>query len=83
MHEKFKLFQEKRKTCDDDSLVVKVLLPLSLRYFSPREVANLMCFPGNFSIPDDVTLRQCYKVLGNSLNVLVVSVLVKYLLRDQ
>ena len=83
MHEKFKLFQEKRKTCDDDSLVVKVLLPLSLRYFSPREVANLMCFPGNFSIPNDVTLRQCYKVLGNSLNVLVVSVLVKYLLRDQ
>ena len=54
MHEKFKLFREKRKACDDDSLVVKVLLPLSLRYFSPREVVNLMCFPGNFSIPEDV-----------------------------
>ena len=31
----------------------------------------------------DSLIRQCYKVLGNSLNVLVVSVLVKYFLGDQ
>ena len=41
-----------------------------------------MCFPGDFSIPADVTPRQSYKVLGNSLNVLVVSVLLKYLMSE-
>ena len=78
MHKHFRLFQEKQ----GDTSAVEALLPLKLRYFSPREVANLMCFPDSFSIPADVTLRQSYKVLGNSLNVLVVSVLVKYLLND-
>ena len=75
MHKHFRLFQEKQ----GDTSAVEAL---KLRYFSPREVANLMCFPDSFSIPADVTLRQSYKVLGNSLNVLVVSVLVKYLLND-
>ena len=52
---------------------------LKLRYFSPREVANLMCFPPRFAFPPDLTLRQRYKVIGNSLNVHVVSVLLQYL----
>ena len=55
------------------------LLPLKLRYFTPREVANLMCFPPSFSFPPELSLRQCYQVLGNSLNVRVVSVLMRYL----
>ena len=49
-----------------------------LRYFSPQ-VANLMCFPPRFAFPPDLTLRQRYKVIGNSLNVHVVSVLLQYL----
>lgn len=52
---------------------------LDLRYFTPREVANLMCFPREFGFPGELTDRQCYKCLGNSLNVMVVSVLIRYL----
>ena len=81
MHSCFKLFQEKITSGEKDS-AADALSPLQLRYFSPQEVANLMCFPRDFAIPEDVTLRQSYKVLGNSLNVLVVSVLLKYLLSD-
>lgn len=58
---------------------VQKLLKLKLRYFSPREVANLMGFPPSFMFPDGVSTRQCYKALGNSLNVLVVSRLLQLL----
>ena len=58
---------------------VRSLLPLKLRYFTPREVANLMCFPRLFSFPPELTVKQCYQVLGNSLNVRVVAVLMRYL----
>lgn len=51
-----------------------------LRYFSPREVANLMCFPDSFSFPNNMTRKQRYKMLGNSLNVKVVSYLISLLL---
>ena len=53
--------------------------PLKLRYFTPREVANLMCFPQSFSFPLSATQQQCYRVLGNSLNIHVVAALLKYL----
>ena len=55
---------------------------LNLRYFTPREVANLMCFPQWFGFPLSLTDRQCYKALGNSLNVKVVSMLIKHLLQS-
>jgi len=58
---------------------LRSLQALKLRYFSPQEVANLMCFPPGFAFPPDLTLRQRYKVIGNSLNVHVVSVLLQYL----
>lgn len=54
-----------------------------LRYFSPREVANLMCFPNRFSFPDNTTRKQRYKMLGNSLNVKVVSYLISLLLLEE
>ncbi|KAJ0022716.1 hypothetical protein NQD34_014850 [Periophthalmus magnuspinnatus] len=53
---------------------------LRLRYFSPREVANLMGFPQSFAFPEDVPVKQRYKVLGNSLNVEVVCKLLQILL---
>lgn len=54
-----------------------------LRFFTPREVANLMCFPETFSFPPDVSTRQMYKLLGNSVNVKVVSwVLLNLLLKS-
>lgn len=48
-----------------------------LRYFTPREVANLMSFPKDFGFPDSVTKKQRYKLLGNSLNVKVVAYLIR------
>uniref|UniRef100_A0A7N8XVQ5 tRNA (cytosine(38)-C(5))-methyltransferase n=1 Tax=Mastacembelus armatus TaxID=205130 RepID=A0A7N8XVQ5_9TELE len=56
------------------------LLKLKLRYFTPREVANLMGFPQSFSFPAQVPTKQQYKVLGNSLNVVVVAKLLRQIL---
>ncbi|GFR68800.1 tRNA (Cytosine-5-)-methyltransferase [Elysia marginata] len=56
---------------------LSLLRRLRLRYFTPREVANLLCFPSSFTFPEDVTKIQKYRVLGNSLNVHVVSELIK------
>ena len=61
---------------------VQDLTGLKLRYFSPREISNLLGFPPEFSFPDHVTLKQKYKVLGNSLNVTVVSLLLHRLVRQ-
>lgn len=58
------------------------LQTLQLRYFTPREVANLMGFPQSFAFPEGVPVKQRYKVLGNSLNVLVVSKLLQILLSE-
>ncbi|XP_068151724.1 tRNA (cytosine(38)-C(5))-methyltransferase-like [Drosophila tropicalis] len=56
-----------------------VLRQLKLRYFTPREVARLMKFPENFDFPPDITNRQKYRLLGNSINVKVVGELIKLL----
>ena len=53
---------------------------LHLRYFTPREVANLHSFPSSFSFPPHVTVKQQYALLGNSLSVAVVADLLTYLL---
>ncbi|XP_030253334.1 tRNA (cytosine(38)-C(5))-methyltransferase [Sparus aurata] len=55
------------------------LLKLKLRYFTPREVANLMGFPKSFSFPEHIPTKHQYKVLGNSLNVVVVAKLIQQL----
>ncbi|EPS73272.1 hypothetical protein M569_01482, partial [Genlisea aurea] len=60
------------------------LLPLEeedlrLRYFTPREVANLHSFPEEFGFPEHVSLRQRYALLGNSLSVGVVAPLLRHL----
>ncbi|NXJ63033.1 TRDMT methyltransferase, partial [Rostratula benghalensis] len=56
------------------------LSTLKLRYFTPREIANLHGFPLEFGFPDKVTVKQCYRLLGNSLNVHVVAKLISLLL---
>lgn len=61
----------------DESLTL--LKNLKLRYFTPREVARLMSFPETFSFPDVTTTRQQYRLLGNSINILVVGELIKLL----
>lgn len=87
----------------DDERALNVLQALRLRYFSPSEVARLMCFPlarrqragddaddvvdameaadgsAGFSFPAETTKRQRYRLLGNSINVYVVSELIQML----
>ena len=79
LHVAYKQYNERQKDGDMDGCVTS-LKSLQLRYFTPREVANLMCFPTQFSLPDELTAGQCYRVVGNSVNVLVVASLLRYLL---
>ena len=63
--------------CKQESLEVsKILEKLMLRYFTPKEVCRLMCFPEDFTFPEHVTRKQKYRLLGNSINVHVVSKLI-------
>ncbi|XP_054788206.1 tRNA (cytosine(38)-C(5))-methyltransferase 2 isoform X2 [Prosopis cineraria] len=55
------------------------LKELCLRYFTPREVANLHSFPEDFQFPQHLSLRQRYALLGNSLSIAVVAPLLRYL----
>ncbi|XP_028393906.1 tRNA (cytosine(38)-C(5))-methyltransferase-like isoform X2 [Dendronephthya gigantea] len=62
---------------------IRILAPLGLRYFTPREIANILCFPAEFGFPKNVTTRQRYRLLGNSLNILVVKELMKKVFFDE
>jgi len=67
-----------------DELGVEILCPLRLRYFSPEELLRLFCFNdlgGNntFRWPEGVSTKTKYRLIGNSVNVLVVSKLIEYL----
>ena len=76
------------KKCDKSSdEYVEILKELKLRYLHPYEIAELLGFPvkrtasdlnqDTFEFPPDYDDRiiHCYRVLGNSLNVKVVSFL--------
>lgn len=58
------------------------LKTLKLRYYTPSEVAKLMCFPDKFTFPEKATRKQRYRVLGNSVNVAVVAKLIEILYKD-
>jgi tRNA (cytosine38-C5)-methyltransferase len=58
------------------------LFPLKLRLFHPKEIANLMGFPQDFTFSKSLSTLQCHKLLGNSLNVTVVSYLMTHMLRS-
>ncbi|XP_071804841.1 tRNA (cytosine(38)-C(5))-methyltransferase-like [Asterias amurensis] len=75
------------KNCSQDVKMIsaeylKELKYLKLRYFTPREIANLHHFPQTFEFPDGLSRKQEYRVLGNSLNVHVVSVLLRYMVTE-
>ncbi len=72
LQERFAAFEKSGNTED--------LKPLGLRYFTPREVANLMAFPDHFKFPPSVSVKTRYRLLGNSLNVLVVANLFRLLM---
>ena len=50
-----------------------------VRFLSPREIANLHCFPNDFEFPKEITTSQGWRLIGNSLNVAIVAVLIKLL----
>ncbi|XP_053569957.1 tRNA (cytosine(38)-C(5))-methyltransferase isoform X2 [Bombina bombina] len=56
------------------------LATLKMRYFTPREIANLHGFPSSFGFPEKITTKQRYRLLGNSLNVHIVANLISILL---
>ena len=63
---------------------MEILRPLRLRYFSPEELLRLFCFEdaGSDSTlrwPEGVSTKSKYRLIGNSVNVLVVSALIEYL----
>ena len=51
-----------------------------LRFFTPREVLRLMCYSDSFQFPNDASVKQQYKALGNSLNPYVVAILITLLI---
>ncbi|KAH8101609.1 S-adenosyl-L-methionine-dependent methyltransferase [Cristinia sonorae] len=73
---------------------VKILQPLALRYFSPTELLRIFGFnsprgdgpaswpadsEAEYRWPDGISLKTRYKLIGNSVNVLVVTRLIDYL----
>uniref|UniRef100_A0A2P2HXY1 tRNA (cytosine(38)-C(5))-methyltransferase n=1 Tax=Hirondellea gigas TaxID=1518452 RepID=A0A2P2HXY1_9CRUS len=56
---------------------------LGLRYFSPEEALRLMAFPAYFHFPTSLSTRQQYRLVGNSVNVLVIAVLLATLFQMQ
>ncbi|XP_058059158.1 tRNA (cytosine(38)-C(5))-methyltransferase [Anopheles bellator] len=72
------IYQSATKAVEDDEKL-ELLRTLRVRYFTPQEVAKLMSFPEYFCFPDSVTLKQQWKLLGNSVNVHVVSFLLEEL----
>uniref|UniRef100_A0A182Q262 tRNA (cytosine(38)-C(5))-methyltransferase n=1 Tax=Anopheles farauti TaxID=69004 RepID=A0A182Q262_9DIPT len=77
--EDFDTIYNRAMNADDDDTKLTVLQKLRMRYFTPKEVSRLMSFPEYFNFPGTITLKQRYRVLGNSVNVLVVSELLQEL----
>ena len=81
----FNAFLEAQRAGDEGA--VRLLDPLRLRYFSPTELLRLFgflplsSFPGDhgFMWPEDVSIKTKYKLIGNSVNVRVVTELINYL----
>lgn len=63
----------------NDGEKITRLKELGLRFFTPQEVANLMCFPSDFRFPDHITNNQKYRLLGNSVNVNVILLMLQIL----
>jgi tRNA (cytosine38-C5)-methyltransferase len=64
-----------------DPGALDILRPLRLRYFTPSELLTLFAFDADsFIWPPHITVKTKYRLIGNSVNVLVVTHLIRYLL---
>ncbi|OZC12367.1 C-5 cytosine-specific DNA methylase [Onchocerca flexuosa] len=59
----------------------KNLMHCQIRYFSWREIANLLGFPRTFEKPPNISTKQMYHALGNSISVSGVALLIQHLLK--
>lgn len=71
------LSEENFKQIISENDNLEVLKSLKLRFFTPEEIAKFMCFPVS-DFP--VNSKKAYQLLGNSINVYVVSRLLCLLL---
>ncbi|VDM98726.1 unnamed protein product [Thelazia callipaeda] len=53
---------------------------LPIRYLSWREVVNFLGFPATLMKPPEISVKQMYRSLGNSITVSGVSLLIQHLL---
>lgn len=65
----------------DSSKSMLELYSNRLRRFSPRELLGLFGFPPEFEFPPNIGLEHRYRLVGNSINIFVVSELMKELLK--
>lgn len=73
------VYQELSNLNADSEQYLDCLRKLEFRFFTPREVCRLMSFPEHFNFPVGISKRQKYMLLGNSVNITVVSQLIKIL----
>ncbi|KAH8799498.1 S-adenosyl-L-methionine-dependent methyltransferase [Flagelloscypha sp. PMI_526] len=86
------LSQSQTQDSDHQSLLKQHIHPLGLRYFTPTELLRLFAFsptpPSSLSNekefvwPPDISTKTKYRLIGNSVNVEVVTALINYLFRD-
>lgn len=74
------IFDQLSKLDSKDEEYLLLARKLRLRFFTPTEVSRLMNFPKSFTFPENVTNKQKYMLLGNSINVKVVAELIKLLI---
>eukprot|EP01063_Lacrimia_lanifica_P033670 TRINITY_DN6054_c0_g1_i1.p1 TRINITY_DN6054_c0_g1~~TRINITY_DN6054_c0_g1_i1.p1 ORF type:complete len:419 (+),score=131.11 TRINITY_DN6054_c0_g1_i1:48-1304(+) len=77
-HEEYIRYREKVRNADPDASFAH----FGLRLFTPHEVKVLLGFPPSFAFPDAMPDAQRYKILGNSLSVVVVAWLFDQLVAD-
>ncbi|KAJ8977755.1 hypothetical protein NQ317_001119 [Molorchus minor] len=53
----------------DDRSKLELIKSLKLRFFTPREICRLMCFPERFTFPDTISDRKKYMVLETVLTL--------------
>ncbi|KAH9949520.1 S-adenosyl-L-methionine-dependent methyltransferase [Amylocystis lapponica] len=66
---------------------IQILHPLRLRYFTPTELLRIFGFQPDdrdygFVWPSELSMKTQYKLIGNSVNVLVVTELVNYMVLE-
>lgn len=65
---------------DDSSISMVEMYSNQLRRFSPEELLGLFGFPQEFEFPPSTGLEHRYRLVGNSINIFVVSALIRELI---